>query len=392
MYNFLSFLNIIIGVCCGRLVASDRIQTTRQYWMIMFFPILVFTITYGLRYGWLIDFNLYEEVYRTILYNETIQKGWLFDLLLRICKSFDWPFNVVVTITDAIIIISYCAFIKPYKEYAYWILPVFYFLSFMCSNFMAFYPALSLFLLAIGKHLQLDNKFDIWHPIQSGLIYPILLLILAFGFHQAVVAGLLLYLIVLVVNIKPTVAIVIYVISFFFVQDWWMSLLKSLSLYASLFGGSVFSSYFDNYVTGADTFFNNEGTQMKEFGGSLFYIIRTIIANGFAFVLYYKYRVENNIDNSKNKILELAFVGLVFSNIAGGVPVFSRFGIPFELVLPVFYAFAINYAFRSNELKNELMAWYIIIIQGYFYFITMYLRDTTHFYYIWDSVKQNIYY
>ena len=70
----------------------------------------------------------------------------------------------------------------------------------------------------------------------------------------------------------------------------------------------------------------------------------------------------------------------------------DSFGIPFELVLPVFYAFAINYAFRSNELKNELMAWYIIIIQGYFYFITMYLRDTTHFYYIWDSVKQNIYY
>ncbi len=148
-----------------------------------------------------------------------------------------------------------------------------------------------------------------------------------------------------------------------------MSLLKSLSSYAGFFGDSVFSSYFDHYVTRCRYFFNNEGTQMKEFGGSLFYIIRTIIANGFAFVLYYKYRVENNIDNSKNKILELAFVGLVFSNIAGGVPVFSRFGIPFELVLPVFYAVAINYAFRSNELKNELMAWYIIIIQGYFYFI-----------------------
>ena len=130
---------------------------------------------------------------------------------------------------------------------------------------------------------------------------------------------------------------------------------------------------------------------MKESGASLFYNIRTLIANGFAFLLYYKFRTVNKIDNSRDKILELAFIGLVFGNIAGGVPVFSRFGIPFQLVLPIFYAVAVVYGLKSLHLKYKLMAWYIIIIQGYFYLITMFLRDTTY-YYIWDSVKHNIYY
>lgn len=392
MYNFLSFINILIGIYCGHKVASSKVKSTRQYWFIMFWPILAFTLTYGLRYGWLIDFNYYEDTYKTILHNEDMQKGWLFDLLLRAGKSLDLPFNAIVTVTDAVIITSYCAFIRPYKKYAYWILPIFYFLSFMCSNFISFYPALSLFLLAIGMHLKLKDKYDFRHPIKSGLVYPLLFLFLAFGFHKAVIAGILLYAIVLAINLKPVVAFVIYGMSFFFMQGWWMDLLNNLAAYASFFDNSAFSTYYDHYVTGADTFFNNDGTEMKESGASLFYNIRTLIANDFAFFLYYKFRIVNKIDNSSDKILELAFIGLVFGNIAGGVPVFSRFGIPFQLVLPIFYAVAVVYGLKSLHLKYKLMAWYIIIIQGYFYLITMFLRDTTYYYYIWDSVKHNIYY
>lgn len=392
MYNTLSIVNILIGIICGNKVASSKVQTSRQYWLIMLWPILVFTFTYGLRYGWLIDFNYYEDVYENINLYSNQQKGWLYDLLSRTGNKLELPFNVLVAITDAVIITCYCAFIRPYKKYAGWILPLFYFMSFMCSNFISFYPALTIFLLAIGIHSRLRKKFDFIHPIRSGLVYPILLLILAFGFHRAVIACLVLYAIVLTINLRPKVCFVLYAISFLFIQTWWIEFLKMLSLYANIVDDTSFSSYYNHYIVDAEIFFNSDGTNLNESNRSVFYIIRTIVANSFAFILYYRYRIVNKITQSNDKILEMATIGLVYGNIAFGVPVFSRIGIPFQLVLPVLYAVAVAYGLKSNQSKYKLMAWYIIIIQGYYYIITMYLRDTTYYFYVWDSVKRNVFY
>ena len=400
MYHFLSIITLLIFVICGKMVSNTNVRTNTQYWRIMFWPILAFSITYGLRYGWLDDFLLYKNgIYDNFNYVDKGRLGWLLYGLFWISNRLLLPFNFIIFILDATIIFCYCWLIKPYKRHAYWILPFFFGSSFMCSQFIAFYPALSIFLVFASAFSLYELKNNIWHIKKN--IWIILLLIAAFGFHKAIVFALPFYAIALFVRFNPKYVIPLYAISFFFIQDWWISLLSALATYIQL-SDIPLLAYMSNYTDSASEFFSSDVHSINDETLPLSYYLGSFFSNSFALVLFNKFRerahslVSINEDGrmynyknyanaiDKGLIFELSSIGIILTNMTMGVEVISRFAIIFSSFCPILYAMAIDYGRRQSSAIYKLMAWFILIYNLYFYYITIFRRDISHYQYIWD--------
>lgn len=384
MYNILSLLNIIFGYFCGRKASFDDVGSDARYWRIMLLPIVLFIITYGLRDGWLPDFTLYKEaMYERMNAYEDGRLGWCLELMFKYGSEYGVHYNVIIALTCGIVIIGYCWIIKSYREYANWILPIFYCISFMCCQYIAFFPASILMLMFFHYHLNLDNKWKVWEYNKQQILILLSLCLLAFGFHKAILVCILFYVIALSFDFKPIFVIVLYALSFVFVQEWWISILKSISFFIQLEDSSSFG-YLSVYTSGAEDFYGSDDHEMKADESSLLHHVAFFISNSAAIWLYYKYRVKNKIDNSKDKILELASIGIILTNMTTGVEVVSRFALVFRLYIPILYAVSISYALYNKRFIDLLLACSIIVFQGYFFFVSFYKRDISEFFYLWN--------
>lgn len=382
MFKLFAITYIIVSIVAGKAVAKKNV-TNKQYWLAMAFPIIIFSLMYGLRDGWLIDFNIYRDIYVNKNYIEG-KLGWLTYLIFFIGKELGLSYNFILVIFNAFLIVSFCAIIKPYKRYAHLILPMFYFVSTMTANFIAFYPAIGAMTLAMSLHIKkLDNP-NVVKMMSQILWLPLFFLLVAFGFHKASVLGLLFYVLALTGNYRPSYIIPVYGLTFLFDNRRWIDILQLASLYIDFGSDSAFSSY-ANYINNADYFYTMEGNEIKNYGRSLFTYIRLFSANSLAVFLFYRWRQENRMDNLKCKILELGSIALILTNITAGVALFSRFALMMEVFLPILYAYAVNYGLKSRFSKYRIFAWIIILVLGYEYAADLYFLDISDYKYIWNK-------
>ena len=86
MYIFLSIVYLIVAYISGKY--ASKANTPKTYWKFVFYPIIVYSIMYGFRYGWMTDFNLYEEEYRRLAHDDEKGKlGWIFYCIFS-CLSY----------------------------------------------------------------------------------------------------------------------------------------------------------------------------------------------------------------------------------------------------------------------------------------------------------------
>ena len=344
MYIFLSLITLLsFYLTSVRFRLINEEPSVKIYLKILFMPILFYTITYGLRYGWLIDFQVYEYHYKT-LFNVEEKMGWLSHLLMYAGHYGNIDYNWFIALMSLIFICTYLLAMKPFYRWLPIIFFWFYLMNFMAAQFVVFYPAMGLFVLTLGLYLQSDNKFDFKSFAHNGLWIPLTLLIIAFGLHKGIALALLFVPFVLLVKIRPLYAILAYAASFFFMQEWWIEIINYVSLYISLETNDTFS-YFNHYVENAEGFYNDEAHEITNFGGTKIYQIRTFLSNASALYFYYRYQESDNPSIYKHRILELSTIGLVLNNMCYGTEILNRYALLFLLYVPVLYGIAFKYAF-----------------------------------------------
>lgn len=384
MYIFLSILYLIVAYIAGSYASKAR--TPKMYWRFVIFPVIVYSIMYGFRYGWMVDFNLYEEDYKSLAHNDEKGKlGWLFYIIFRVGSSNDINYNIIITFLNFLLIVSYCCITFYYRKYAKWILPLFYFVSRMTANFIAFYPAIGFFCLFMVVHLQTERRFNFRSITNRELLIPAILLLIAFGLHPAVIAALGFYVIVCIVRLKPTYAILCYLLSFTFQTETWLSIMEYASTYLILFSSNDTISAYNNYAENAESFYSSHVFTGRS--SPIFFYIRNCIANSAALILYYKYSIKNNVDINKTKILELSTVALVLTNMTEGVELFQRYGMLFRTFLPILYSYSVAYGLQSYKKSERLMAIAIIVLIGQYYISDAFFApdDDYKYLYIWDK-------
>lgn len=364
---------------------ASKANTPKTYWKYVFYPIIVYSIMYGFRYGWMIDFNLYEEEYRRLAHDDEKGKlGWIFYCIFRVGSLNGINYNIIITFLNFLLIVSYCCITFYYRKYAQWILPLFYFVSRMTANFIAFYPAIGFFSLFMVVFLQTERKIYLRSIRDKKFWISVLLLLIAFGLHPAVIVALGFFLIVCIIRLKPTYAILCYLLSFAFQTETWLSVMEYASTYLILYTSNDTINAYNYYAENAESFYSTHSFTGRS--SPIFFYIRNCIANSAAFILYYQYTVKNNLDIYKTKILELATVALVLTNMTEGVELFQRYAMLYRTFLPILYSYAVAYGLKSYKKTERFMAIVIIILIGQYYISDAFFapNDNYKFLYIWD--------
>ena len=364
---------------------ASRAKNPKQYWICMILPIITFSVMYGCRYGWMIDFTYYEIEYSNLSrIDDQGKMGWLLYSLFRNGSINGLSYNAVITFLNFSLIVCFCWITYYYRQYAQWILPLFYFVSRMTANFIAFYPAIGAMCLFMVLHLRVENKYNIFKIRDGGLWLPLLVLLIAFGYHPAVIVAIVLYVIVLYTRLKPIYAISLYALSFAFQSSAWLDVMKMASGYLSLFSENNAIEAYNHYAENAETFYSSHLFEGRT--APIFFYIRNFIANASALYLYYQYTINNNVDIYKTKILEICTVALILTNMTEGVELFHRYAMLFRTFLPILYAFAIAQGLNSRKSIERLLAYAIIILIGQYYISDAFFAPDNGYklLYIWD--------
>lgn len=378
MYNTLSIITILVFIVFGKIASTKSNCYSSTYWKLMVIPILSYAITYGLRDGWLIDFEVYKDLFKHIETEEIGDHLSILTYYIFYASSFlGLSYNTVLFVLNALLVGSYCGIIYRYRSYTHWILPFFYCVTFMASQFIAFYPAIGVFGLFMVFYSECDNKFDVRNWKNNKLWLSATFLLIAFGLHKAIIVALPLYVICLLLKFNIRYIIPLYAISFFFVGEWWLNILDSLSLLFQSLEGTAF----DRYTIYTSDFF--QGThEIQEKGDYVFSYVRLFFANSTALFFYYKYLCESQVDRDKDKILELSSIALILGNMTQGVQLFERFALVFNIFLPILYAIAFGYGIRSNKVSYKILSLLMLMCIIYYHYHKFMIRDISGFNYI----------
>lgn len=360
-----------------------KVKNTSDYWIKMLVPIILFTITIGFRYGWLLDFTIYEYDYNHQYTIDLYERyGWLVAVFFQIGDYIGLNFNLILVVFTIALLCFYIKYLQPYKQYLGLILAVFYLDNFFICQFISFYPAITAFALFIGTHLQLDNKFDFRFWKNTPMIVPLFFLFIAFAFHKAIILALPIYFIILFHKFKPFYCIVVYGLSFLFVNDWWFSIIDSITGWISMLTVGVFSR-FQYFSDGAESFWHDEWGFAEDYSSPLVKF-STFFANSTAIFLYNLYTRKIQIDVEKTKILELSTIGLVLNNITWGVQLLERYAFLFKVFTPIMLVFGLAYGIKQNNKLYRIISSISIIILLFSYYKIICSYDNPLYKYVWD--------
>ncbi len=140
----------------------SRTKTNKEYWFKASVPIIVYTLIEGLRFGRLVDWNIY---YFGFLYNgersDRVDFEPLFALLGRISYDLGIPYFFVITIQCLFVIFAVFIVLKHYRKYLTYALPVLLFLLLNAEQFIRWYIGFAFFLLSVNSIINNNKRFSI---------------------------------------------------------------------------------------------------------------------------------------------------------------------------------------------------------------------------------------
>lgn len=149
MYHFFTFLILFSFYIWGE---KYKYAVFKRYWLTCIVPIMVYSIAYGLRDGWGVDFDHYKDIFDHL--RDT-------DIGLYVINSavkyvgLSSPF--AFTIYSLILAVGFFFIVKGYKNEAIYILPLLWVTTFGASALIRFWIACGWVLMAI--HFYLGKKY-----------------------------------------------------------------------------------------------------------------------------------------------------------------------------------------------------------------------------------------
>lgn len=367
MYNYLSLALNLVFVACGLVFFLKKKVSSSQYWLFMVVPIIGFGLLYGLRTGWLGDFALYEYTYDHFDAKSITERfSFIFSNLMILGKTMGVSFNVLTTFLNIIVIFGFLYYAKPFARGFAFILPLFFVYSFMTAQFIAFFPAISVFLISVSLFQQKRYKA------------AFVALVVSIGFHKGIVLAVPIYFLAHYVNFKLSYAIIAYLISFFFNNQLWIDFLNEMSTLISFETGD----YYGRYITDIENFYTGDHA-IEDKGLSLFYTIRMVIINCSALMLFYKF-AECMPQIKQYRIFELSVIGLILTNMTMGVQLVNRYAIIFTLFTPILYACAFLFCIKKKNKKYLSLSVLFMGLLFYTHISMFLLRNVSNMHFIWE--------
>lgn len=153
-----------------------------HYWKLAVFPIVMFTIVEGLRWGREIDWNLYFYTFNDFKYGMQDDFEPLFTLIWGLFAKSGLPYWSVISFSSFLFIVSTFYLFRPYKKYLPIAIPFFVFFSYVnAENLIRWYTGLSFVFFAVRN--ALDGK----------KVKALVFFICAVGCHYAMILLFLLY-------------------------------------------------------------------------------------------------------------------------------------------------------------------------------------------------------
>ncbi|MDE6199105.1 MAG: EpsG family protein [Muribaculaceae bacterium] len=152
------FLVAVIVFCSWGITYKNR--DNNYYWYYAL-PIIVFyTLIQGLRFDRGVDYPQYaDELEYDIYAGNNITREFLYDVFVMFFRNFKIPFYFGFMIYSGLLISGFMLLVKKFREYAFWIVPIFYLLTLDASeNFIRQFIALSFVYYAYYYYLQRSIK------------------------------------------------------------------------------------------------------------------------------------------------------------------------------------------------------------------------------------------
>ena len=151
IYTSLKLLEFAIFLLFGYIIS----KSPKHYWKYAIFPIAVFAIVEGLRFGREIDYNEYYFRYINIGQNFNSEDyEFIFKLICYTCYNIGIPYYLFIFFQSAFLIFCTFLFIKRYKQAIQYVLPLVLFELYGNNMFIRWYLAFSFFLLFLHYYLE----------------------------------------------------------------------------------------------------------------------------------------------------------------------------------------------------------------------------------------------
>lgn len=261
-----------------------------KYWKVAVVPILVFSCVVGLRFGRMVDYNVYYFRYIDInVLNDEFEP--LFVFIVKLFRFFDLSYPVFVFFCSSLLIYSFLFLIKPFRVGAMFVLPIILTLNGI-ENYIRWYLALSFIFLGVGYWFRTQKV-----AINRNYYLSFLFCFASFFIHQgAFVVVILLFLFYFFLNrlyINRWLILVAFVVTLFWGNtESFSEVVSKINIFSSLSGSERLENYSSNLADIAAGGMKTGVLYEKTMFGNL----RTFFAFIPILFIGYKYRFDKNLN------------------------------------------------------------------------------------------------
>ena len=155
-YVLLKLALVISAFVAGYLMSKSK--NSVQFWRGAFVAVLAFAVVEGLRFGRLVDWNIYYIHYQEIgkgISDKSFEP--LFQLICKFLYRIGVPYWGFVAMQCSFLMFSCCLLFQDYKKYAVWMLPPLIYVLYMNENFIRWFFAAS-FLFVCLYYMQKESR------------------------------------------------------------------------------------------------------------------------------------------------------------------------------------------------------------------------------------------
>lgn len=330
VFILLNTINLLVFYFGGQKIA--RSTDPNKYWRIAIWIIISYAVVMGLRFGRMVDYNVYFERYISLGRNfNSLDYEYSFRAICWILYNIGIPYQGFICFCSIMMIFSVLYLLKDYRQYLPWALLLFLWEAVNVENFIRWYLAFSFYLFFVAYYINKKyKKALLWAIIAvTTHIGTILLVGITLGLSvtkRQILNSWFVEMLFLLSLILGTVGI-----------------LGFLSPYVGLFGfddrSTRYTEQFQDIITGD---FGKVGMQAAL---SFTNIIRQILAYTIPILMIPRLLREKMINPT---IANLFIMGVILSPILKQVEILNRFG---EGML--FFSIIVSSASYSYILNNR---------------------------------------
>lgn len=369
-YIILSIITIFSFVIFAK--QSPRANNNVELYIYAIIPIILYSITYGFRKGWAIDYTVYDPLYTGDFKLDIEQYEPLFRVIIVNLRSLFESSAALFTLVAAVFISSVIYLLHDKKSLLLYAMPIIYlFSAYQASNLARYFFAMSFVYIAIENLLEkryiyfgVFSLIGFFIHYSMAVLLPIIIAIYYYDGFKKVWVNLLLYLITAFISITT-------------IQETFISPISMLMSFIDLG---------DNQLV---KYSNHEAIQEVVLGTRWGDVERSIIN----IISYHSYAIiyiwfGNKIVNSKEYNGKLSFyyqigvLGLILQNIAQNAEIISRISLFFVYPSLIVTAFMLKYRRIGNVILQCLFVLSILYI-GYHNIKGLY--DLYNVEYIWSE-------